>query len=61
MPDDPTLPRYGLQLLLALVAAALVTLGAMGAAVATVDRSALCSDDSGGHGGDSSGHGSGDD
>jgi hypothetical protein len=60
VPDDPTLPRYGLQLLLALVAAVLVTLGAVGAAVAVVDTAALCSDDSGRHGGDGSGHGSGD-
>jgi hypothetical protein len=50
VPDDPTLPRYGLQLVIALVAAVLVTLGAVGVAAATVDPGALCYEDSSGHG-----------
>jgi hypothetical protein len=56
---DPTgAPRYGLQLVFALLAAAVLSVGAFGVAAAAVDTAAICSDDHG-NGGDSSGHGSG--
>ena len=61
MTDPTTAPRYGLQLLLALFTAAAFSVGAFGVAAAAVDTTAICSEDDGHGGRDSSGPGSGHD
>ena len=60
MTDPTAAPRYGRQLLLALLAAAVLSVGAFGVAAAAVDTTAICSDDDR-HDGDSSGPDSGHD
>lgn len=66
--DNPStrLPHYGRQLLAAVLAAGALALTTVGVAAAALDRTAICSDDSGhggnsGPGSDNSGHGGGDD
>lgn len=50
--DPNTTPRYGLQLVIALLAAAVLALGAMTVAGAAVGPNVCSTDDSGNGGGD---------